>query len=60
MTLRPKLDERKCFPVGDGKISPSGLVPAACCQRGPVVEPEREFEPLTYRLQEGLSRAGAI
>ena len=28
-TLRLKLDERQCFPVGEGNTSPSGLVPAS-------------------------------
>jgi len=28
-----KLDERQCFPFGEGKISPIGLVPASCSLR---------------------------
>ena len=29
-TLRLKLEDRQCLPAGEGKISPSGLVPASC------------------------------
>src|SRR3984957_4109620 len=40
-TRRSKLEERQCFPLGEGKIRPSGLVPASCSARASSIRAAR-------------------